>query len=220
MLVCRVCKNKFKVKPYRKNKAKYCSYECYWQDKKGTKPWNTGKKLSMEHRQKLSKVHLGIKLSLKTRLKMKEFANSPERKALQSKIGKASAKKRWENHKPKYKYKKTKGLWTCSKDPKIQLEKKRFRNQRYKARKRNALGSHTYEEWIAIKEYYGNMCLCCKRCEPEVKLTEDHIIPLSKGGSDYIDNIQPLCVSCNTRKHTEIIYYGKQKGGEKFNFLN
>jgi len=30
----------------------------------------------------------------------------------------------------------------------------------------------------------------------------DHRIPLSRGGSNFIDNIVPACRPCNLRKHT------------------
>lgn len=65
------------------------------------------------------------------------------------------------------------------------------------ARKKNAEGSHTLEEWSLLKEKFGNKCVFCKESK---NLTKDHITPLSKGGSDFIENIQPLCRNCNSKK--------------------
>ena len=106
-----------------------------------------------------------------------------------------------------------KGRWTGEKNPlwKGGISKTREyhkeRRRKRRVRKLNAKGSHTFGEWELLKKQYGHCCLSCGKCEPEIILTEDHIIPLSKGGSDYIENIQPLCRSCNCKKHTKIIKY-------------
>ena len=83
----------------------------------------------------------------------------------------------------------------------------RFINKRRKYIKKNAIGNHTLQEWNMLKEKYNFICVSCKKQEPEIKLTADHIVPLSKGGSNYISNIQPLCVSCNSSKHIQTINY-------------
>lgn len=69
---------------------------------------------------------------------------------------------------------------------------------RRRARLAQAEGSHTRQEWLALCERYGRRCLGCGASDRP--LTRDHVVPLSLGGSDYIENIQPLCRPCNTRK--------------------
>jgi len=75
------------------------------------------------------------------------------------------------------------------------------------ARKKGAEGSYTLEEWDLLKKEFDYTCPACTLKEPEIKLTVDHIIPLIKGGSDYIENIQPLCLKCNSKKNIKIINY-------------
>lgn len=69
-----------------------------------------------------------------------------------------------------------------------------------RARKANAEGSHTLKEWRALVRRYEGYCLCCKKHFGFDRLTLDHVVPLAKGGSDYIANAQPLCQSCNAAK--------------------
>jgi len=68
-------------------------------------------------------------------------------------------------------------------------------------------GFHTLSDWEILKAQYNWTCPACKRHEPDIKLTEDHIIPISKGGSDNIENIQPLCRRCNCSKRIRVIKY-------------
>ena len=75
-----------------------------------------------------------------------------------------------------------------------------LQTQRRRAFKVNADGYFTLGEWELLKKQYGYTCPSCGKKEPEIKLTVDHIIPLSRGGSDYVENIQPLCGSCNSKK--------------------
>lgn len=45
----------------------------------------------------------------------------------------------------------------------------------------------------------------CTRCRAENDLEFDHIIPISKGGSNTENNIELLCKSCNRRKSDKIL---------------
>ena len=81
------------------------------------------------------------------------------------------------------------------------------RRRKFRLRADNRDGFFVLSEWRELKNKHGNMCLCCKKTEPEIKITADHIIPLSKGGSNDIKNIQPLCFRCNLLKGVKTISY-------------
>lgn len=78
-------------------------------------------------------------------------------------------------------------------------------SQRRRARISGASGKHTQEEIQYLKEIQNFKCLMCKRPEPEIKLTLDHIVPLSKGGGDGIGNCQMLCKPCNSSKNDNFL---------------
>lgn len=91
-------------------------------------------------------------------------------------------------------------------------EKARFTqvNNAHKRRDKKMGAVIKREEWEELKDFYGNTCLCCKRTD--VKLTMDHVVPLSRGGTHEIRNIQPLCKSCNSKKHTDTTDYRIKNG--------
>jgi HNH endonuclease len=72
-------------------------------------------------------------------------------------------------------------------------------------------GSHTEREWTELVLAWGSRCFYCARpvqIKPELladELTKDHLIPLSRGGSDDIGNIVPACFHCNRLKGTMTI---------------
>lgn len=73
---------------------------------------------------------------------------------------------------------------------------------------RAAAGSHTRQEWEALKAASGFKCVSCHAPEAERKLSKDHIVPLARGGHNSIGNIQPLCMPCNVKKGAKTIRYG------------
>lgn len=89
-------------------------------------------------------------------------------------------------------------------------EYKRVHSSIRRARKRNLPATLTVEQWHDVLNTYDNRCLRCGR--DDVSLTIDHIIPIVKGGHHSINNVQPLCLPCNSTKHTKIIDYRPDRG--------
>ena len=75
-------------------------------------------------------------------------------------------------------------------------KEKQYRHKR-RAKKEGAGGFFTAEEWFTLCFAVSFRCLCCNEIKP---LTPDHVIPISKGGTSWLWNIQPLCITCNKNK--------------------
>lgn len=72
------------------------------------------------------------------------------------------------------------------------------RLQKLRRRIAKLRGSHTKEEWEALVQETGGICV---RCGYQHDLINEfpvkgHIVSIARGGSDAIDNLQPLCRFC------------------------
>lgn len=79
------------------------------------------------------------------------------------------------------------------KKPKKRLSMAQRRKQRIEATASEA-------EILALFHSFGWLCLWCG--DRPVRLTIDHVIPVSRGGSSTVENLQPLCLQCNIKKGT------------------
>lgn len=76
-------------------------------------------------------------------------------------------------------------------------ERRRANRVARRAQERKAPGVAPASAIAARVAYYGSTCYLC-RSAPYEHL--DHVIPLSRGGSNWPANIRPACASCNVRK--------------------
>jgi hypothetical protein len=74
---------------------------------------------------------------------------------------------------------------------------KKAAKQNHMTHRRTEFGRQRDRLMLALIERDGYECARCGSIED---ITLDHIIPLSKGGSDELDNLQLLCRPCNSRK--------------------
>jgi 5-methylcytosine-specific restriction endonuclease McrA len=95
-------------------------------------------------------------------------------------------------------------------------EKGHLDRARRRARILQAPGFCTIEQWRGRVEYYGCRCFYCRReltWEPKRPntVTQEHLIPLSRNGSNWPANLVPACLDCNLKK-------GKKKLAEWVGF--
>lgn len=79
------------------------------------------------------------------------------------------------------------------------LETSRARANRRRALKNNALGTFTVDD---LQVLYQEQSGCCAYCGINLhhKYDVDHIHPISRGGSNWPDNLALACETCNASK--------------------
>lgn len=120
------------------------------------------------------------------------FRNSVTQKEWRRQYSQAKKMERNEWFKQKY-----------NNDPEFH-SKVRAKNNTRIERERASGGDLKAKDWLFLVKLSGGKCLSCGK---EEKLTMDHIIPIKPGGKTTIENIQPLCNSCNARKGVNFIDY-------------
>ena len=148
-----------------------------------------GHEVPKEWVEKIIKALKGRKIPEEKRQKLIGRKLSKETRRKISQNNGAKGKKHWQ----------WKGGITKNKEYRSWIKNKRNRL------KRSSEGSHSWEEWKELKKQHNYTCMMCGKKEPEIKLTIDHIVPLSEGGTNWISNIQPLCRSCNSKKWKRLI---------------
>lgn len=77
-------------------------------------------------------------------------------------------------------------------------EQKRKDEQTRRARKVKAADGFTEDDWKTVLKYFNHSCAYCGKTIDS--LTQDHFIPVAKGGGYVKENIIPSCMHCNQSK--------------------
>lgn len=90
-------------------------------------------------------------------------------------------------------------------------EKKKALDHKRRALERRAVGCFTAADLVVKFASQNGLCAYCKRPLPEnnsgvpfgARRHVEHRIPLSRGGTNYPENIVWACGACNSRKHNQ-----------------
>lgn len=80
----------------------------------------------------------------------------------------------------------------------------RLSRRRRRAREHNTLNQWRWSDFMRIARKFGYACAYCG--ESSGQLEPDHVVPLSRGGSDSVANLLPSCSLCNSDKRDLLLH--------------
>jgi len=204
-MICKICKKEFIKKHFNQ---KYCSPECKYKAKRISqdkyKKTEKGKQSYLRWSKSLFKKRIDIKYR-KTEKAKKVAVIRTKRFLEKHPEYKEKNKIYYQRWAEKIGNKKCQEIVNRAGRKYGKTEKGKIARKNGKAKRRSYLeyaGKFTLQEWEdKLKEFNYK----CAFCGQKGKLESDHIIPISKGGENTINNIQPLCRSCNAKKNSKIL---------------
>jgi 5-methylcytosine-specific restriction endonuclease McrA len=187
--MCRDCFNAYYRKKTKENPEARRKKELLYKQRN---PEKYAAKLARHHKRAVlegKNKYCNRNLELTREYERKRWAENPNRREWD--------RNRWKKRKANGYNERAKELY--SQDP----SRRRESVSKRRIAKLGAKGFHTFEEFRIKLEYYGYRCCYCGKQLDIHTATEDHRIPLSRGGTDWIANILPSCKPCNSSKGTK-----------------
>lgn len=93
-------------------------------------------------------------------------------------------------------------------------KKQRSRQAKERRARYDPSGKLATDEFWQLLRWYPH-CPCCGRRWEQIEdsISQDHIIPISRGGANTVVNVQPLCQPCNLWKRDHLIAFDHHRPG-------
>ncbi|CAN7362413.1 HNH endonuclease [Paenibacillus sp. LjRoot56] len=97
------------------------------------------------------------------------------------------------------------------------LQVKVYGHKRRSLKRNSMVNDFTAKDWSKSLNHFNNECAYCGCTDKQIH--QEHVVPISRGGSNTITNIIPACETCNTSKGSTLIekwypkkpFYSKQR---------
>ena len=150
--------------------------------------------------------------------KARALARSRSRYLADPKKQNAAQARSYRKHKSKYKARaqaNRDGINAYAREYYLRTWEKRRNEKREAQSARRAwagcAGRLSVGDWRALLDSFGNRCSYCLAAD--VRLAQDHVVALSRGGEHSLANVVPACKRCNSSKGSKSLLAFAMSGG-------